>query len=122
MWMRATRWVIASFLGLALSSVGCAKARTNPDALPSERIPIVDDESLVHALDTSIEMRVIDRLELDSLLRDRDIRVAVIGGVLNITGEVWTPFEKQRVGDLVRAVAGTIDVANDLDVRPPPQR
>src|SRR5687767_11677738 len=119
MWTRATRWAVAGFVGLAMSSIGCARARTSADALSSERIPIVDDESLVHALDTSVEMRVVDRLELDTLLSERDIRIAVIDGVLSITGEVWTPLEKHRVGELVRVVAGTIDVANDLDVRPP---
>lgn len=101
-----------------MSSVGCAKGPTKVDE-SLERIPVVDDDSLVHALDTSVEMRVIDRLELDSLLSERDIRIAVVDGVLSITGEVWTPVEKQRVGELVRAVAGTIDVTNDLAIRPP---
>ena len=83
------------------------------------RQPIVEDDSLVHAFDTRLEMRLVDRLELDTFLRDRDIQVEVVDGVVNITGEVWTPLEKQRVGDLIRNVAGVIDVANDLVVRPP---
>ena len=40
-------------------------------------------------------------------------------GLVSITGEVWTPLEKQRVGDLIRNVAGVIDVSNELDVVPP---
>jgi osmotically-inducible protein OsmY len=115
---RATRWAIAGFVGLAMSSIDCAKGPTKVEER-LERIPVVDDDSLVNALDTSLEMRVIDRLELDSLLSDRDIRIAVVDGVLSITGEVWTPVEKQRVGELVRSVAGTVDVTNDLAVRPP---
>ena len=118
MWARATRWAIAGFVGLAMSSVGCAKGPTKVDER-LDRIPVVDDDSLVYALDISLEMRVIDRLELDSLLSERDIRIAVVDGVLSITGEVLTPVEKQRVGELVRGVAGTIDVTNDLAVRPP---
>ena len=101
-----------------MTTIGCAKpiAADEPAAV---RQPIVDDDSLVHAFDTRLETRLIDRLELDNFLRDRDIRVEVADGVVNITGEVWTPLEKQRVGDLVRHVAGVIDVANDLAVRPP---
>ena len=119
MWMRATRWTVAGFVGLAMASVGCGRTRTEADLIPLERVPLVEDDSLVHAFDTSIEMRVIDRLELDRFLSDRDIQIAIIDGVLSITGEVWSAFEKQRVGELVRAVAGTIDVANDLDIKPP---
>jgi osmotically-inducible protein OsmY len=118
MWTRATRWVVAGFVGLAMSSVGCAKGTAIAEE-HLERFPVVDDDSLVYALDTSVEMRAIDRLELDSLLSERDIRIIVFDGVLSITGEVWTPVEKQRVGELVRGVAGTIDVTNDLAVRPP---
>ncbi len=83
------------------------------------RVPIVSDDSLVHALDTSVEMRAVDRLELDTLLRDREIYIDVVDGVVVIVGEVWTPLEKERVGNLVRSVAGMIDVVNELDVRPP---
>ena len=118
MWARATRWAVAGFVGLAMSSVGCAKGPAKVEER-LERIPIVDDDSLIYALDTSVEMRVIDRLELDGLLIERDIRIAVVDGVLNISGEVWTSVEKQRVGELVRGVAGTIDVTNDLAIRAP---
>jgi len=80
---------------------------------------IVADEGPIHAFDTQLEVRLIDRLELDSFLRDRDIRVDVNDGVVYVTGEVWTPLEKRRVGKLLRHVAGVIDVANQLEVRPP---
>lgn len=83
------------------------------------RQPIVADDSLTHAFDTRLEMRLVDRLELDNFLRDREIELDVADGVVNITGEVWTPLEKQRVSELVRHVAGGLDVANHLDVRPP---
>lgn len=83
------------------------------------RQPIVADESLTHAFDTRLEVRLVDRLELDNFLRDRDIHVEVDEGVVHIRGEVWTPLEKRRVSELVRHVAGVIDVANHLEVRPP---
>jgi osmotically-inducible protein OsmY len=101
-----------------MTTIGCAKP-IEADEPVRPRQPIVADDSLVHAFDTRLEMRLVDRLELDTFLRDRDIYVEVADGVVNITGEVWTPLEKQRVGDLIRNVAGVIDVANHLDVRPP---
>jgi osmotically-inducible protein OsmY len=101
-----------------MTTIGCTRPITT-DEPPRARQPIVADDSLVHAFDTRLETRLIDRIELDNFLRDRDIQVEVIDGVVNITGEVWTPLEKQRVGDLVRNVAGVIDVANELSVRPP---
>jgi osmotically-inducible protein OsmY len=118
MWMRATRWTVAALIGSAMTTVGCTKARPVEEPRPL-RVPIVADDSVTHAFDTRLEMRLLDRLELDNFLRDRDIHVEVVDGVVNITGEVWTPLEKQRAGDLVRHIAGVVDVANDLDVRPP---
>ena len=118
MWMRATRWLIAGLIGSAMTTIGCARP-LDADEPVHERRPIVADDTLVHAFDTRLEMRLIDRIELDAFLRDRDIYVEVADGVVNISGEVWTPLEKQRVSDLVRNVAGVIDVANDLVVSPP---
>jgi osmotically-inducible protein OsmY len=118
-WVRATRWAVAALIGSAMTTVGCARRIEADEPVARERLPIVADDSLVHAFDTRLEMRLIDRLELDTFLRERDIHIEVIDGVVNITGEVWTPLEKQRAGDLVRHVAGVIDVANDLVVRPP---
>jgi osmotically-inducible protein OsmY len=118
MWTRATRWVIAGLIGSAMTTIGCTRVRAVDEPLRT-RQPIVADESLVHAFDTRIETRLVDRLQLDNFLRDREIHVEVVDGVVNITGEVWTPLEKQRAGDLIRHVAGVIDVANRLDVRPP---
>ena len=118
MWMRATRWVVAALIGSAMTTIGCARP-LDADEPVRPRQPIVADDSLVHAFDTRLEMRLIDRLELDTFLRERDINVEVADGVVNITGEVWTPLEKQRAGNLVRNVPGVVDVANDLVVRPP---
>jgi osmotically-inducible protein OsmY len=101
-----------------MTTIGCTKS-ISPDEPASSPRPVVEDDSLAHAFDTRLEMRLTDRIELDTFLRERDIEVEVADGVVNITGKVWTPLEKQRVGDLVRHVAGVIDVANDLVVQPP---
>ena len=118
MWTRTTRWAVAALLASAMTTVSCTKARAANEPVKT-REPLVADGSVVHAFDTRLETRVIDRLELDHFLRDRTIELEVTDGVVNITGEVWTPLEKQRVDDLVRNVAGVIDVANHLTVRPP---
>jgi osmotically-inducible protein OsmY len=101
-----------------MTTIGCTKPRV-VDETPRTRQPVVADDSLVHAFDTQLEMRLIDRLQLDNFLRDRDITVEVMDGVVRLTGEVWTPLEKARAAQLMRHVSGVIDVDNHLDVRPP---
>lgn len=101
-----------------MTAIGCSsKPMHTPDV--RLRTPITADTSVVHAFDTEIESRLVDRLELDHFLRERNIHVHVADGVVRITGDVWTSLEKERVGDMVRRLAGVLDVANDLAVRPP---
>ena len=116
--MRATRWVVAALIGSAMTTIGCARA-TEADEPSRTRHPVVADDSLVHAFDTQLETRLVDRLELDAFLRERNIQIEVVDGVVNISGDVWTALERQRVGDLIRNVAGVVEVDNDLVVRPP---
>ena len=118
MWMRAARWVVAALIGSAMTTIGCSRERPE-DRIVKPRVPVVADDSLVQAFDANIEMRLIDRIELDTFLRDRDIRVHVDDGHVSLTGQVWTPLEKERVTSLVRHVPGVIDVTNDLDIQPP---
>ena len=115
---RVLRWTVAAAVGSAFSAVGCSP-RPDPPQKWADQRPVLADDSVIHALDTSLETRLVDRLELDNFLRERDIRVRVADGVVEITGEVWTPLEKERVGELVRHVAGVIDVSNGLAVRSP---
>lgn len=119
MWTRLTRWTIAALVGSAMTTIGCARAGAPEPPAPAARQPVIADDSLTNAFDTDLEMRLVDRLELDNFLRQRDIQVAVVNGTVEITGEVWTPLERHRVGDLVRSVSGVVDVANHLAVRPP---
>ncbi len=115
---RSTRWIVAIVVAAAMTSVGCARPRPHnrPHQLPTR---VTEDDSVTHAFDTEMELRVLDRLQLDNFLRDRDIRFFVIDGTVNLTGEVRTPLERERVGELIRAVPGVVDVANGLTVRPP---
>lgn len=118
MWTPASRWAVAATAALIVASVGCARGRV-ADEPRAERRPIVADDSVTHAFDTDIGARLRDKLELDNFLRDRDIVVDVADGVVTMSGEVWTPLEKARAADLIRQVAGVIDVDNLLAVRPP---
>ena len=118
MLQRTARWIIAGSIASAMTAVGCSRA-VAPERAMRDRVPIVEDDSVVHAFDTRMEMRLLDRLELDNFLRDRDIRLHVLDGSVSITGEVWTPLEKERVSELVRGVPGVIDVHNELAIRPP---
>lgn len=118
MWTRATRWAVAALIGSAMTTIGCAAPR-RADEPASRRPPVVADDSLAPAFDTHLEVRLLDRLQLDAFLRERDIQLEVADGVVHLTGEVWTPLEKQRASDLMRHVAGVIDVENGLVVRPP---
>jgi hypothetical protein len=113
------RWAIAAVFGSAFANIGCSAAPPAPRVELQDQRPVVADHTLVHALDTRLETRLVDQLELDSFLKDRDIHVKVVDGVVAITGEVWTPLEKERVGELVRRVAGVVDVSNELDVHQP---
>ncbi len=118
---RATHWIVAAAIGSTVTTISCTRAPLTPDArydTSTSREPIADN-SVSHAFDTSIELRLVDRLELDNFLRDRDIRVHVTDGVANIAGEVWTPLERERAGEIIRHVPGVIDVVNELDIRPP---
>jgi osmotically-inducible protein OsmY len=101
-----------------MTTVGCVKPIAADEPV-APRQPIVADASLTYAFDTRLETRLLDRIDLDAFLRERDIHVEVADGVVYVSGEVWTPLEKQRVGDIIRHVAGVIDVSNDLVVHPP---
>jgi hypothetical protein len=118
--MRASsrRWIVAIGVACAMTSVGCRQPRPDRRA---HHVPTraTEDASLSHAFDTQMELRVLDRLQLDNFLRDREIRLYVIDGTVKMTGEVRTPLERERAGELVRAVPGVVDVSNSLTVRPP---
>jgi hypothetical protein len=118
-WNDVARWAVAALVGLAMTTIGCASPTAEQEHV-AERDAVGADRSVVHAFDSDLEARLVDRIELDHFLRDRDIHVAAADGVVRVTGEVWTPLEKERVETLVRAVPGVIAVANDLDVYPPP--
>ena len=116
MWMRATRWTVAALIGSAMTTIGCGRPAADEPRRASD--PTIADDNLTHAFDTRLEVRLLDHLEPDHLLRNREIRIKVADGLVSITGEVWTPLGKRR-GSALRNGAGVVDVASQLEVRPP---
>lgn len=114
--------LVTAVSALIVGSAACGEL--GESSTPSQLRHVLPREAswnpdVVRAFDTRLEQRVIDRIELDSFLRERSIRLAVTGGTVVITGEVWTPLERQRAGEIVRSVVGVVDVVNHLAVRPP---
>ncbi len=112
----STRWALALIIVLMIIAVGCAKPRKRHQLHRVQDAARTD--TVVHAFDTHMETRLVDRLELDHLLRTRHMQVRVVDGVVSVTGEVATPLEKERVSELLHGIPGVIDVANELDIRP----
>ena len=119
MLFRVTRWTLALFVACATTSVGCERTARSREPLGRSLTPIVEDASVVHAFDTEMVVRLLDRIELDRSLRDRNIRLRMVDGTVSVMGDVWSLDEKARVTELIRGVPGVIDVANELDIRPP---
>jgi osmotically-inducible protein OsmY len=70
--------------------------------------------------DGQITDRLDELLDSDAVLRERDVNLQVIHGMVAITGEVRTADEKNKVEQLVRAAPGVKDVANGLQIRNEP--
>ena len=58
-------------------------------------------------------------LDADPVLRERDVNLEVANSMVAITGEVRTPAEKAKGGQMVKAAPGVKGVANSLQVRDP---
>ena len=119
MFYRLTRWAVACIIAGAMTSVGCGRTARAHQRLGRAVTPVAEDDSLVHAFDTEMAVRLLDRIELDRSLRDRTIRLRMVDGTVSVTGSVWSSVEKARVTELIRGIPGVIDVANELDIRPP---
>lgn len=54
----------------------------------------------------------------DQVLQDRDIHIDVNNRVVTVKGNVRTAAEKEKVTQLVQAVPGVKQMANELEIRP----
>jgi hyperosmotically inducible periplasmic protein len=76
------------------------------------------DEKPADDRDKLIEDTLKDQVSQDQVLRDRNITFDVSSGAVTIKGDVRTQGERQKVGQIVTAVSGVSQVANELEVKP----
>jgi len=69
--------------------------------------------------DRDIQQDVASELAWDTRVSPTEIGIAVKDGVVTLTGTVDSWAEVRTVGEAVHRVSGVLDVANDLDVKPP---
>ena len=69
---------------------------------------------------TDIQLRdaVLDQLDNDPKVTSTEIGVGASHGVITLTGYVHTDAERREAERIAREVAGVLDVANDIQVRP----
>lgn len=66
--------------------------------------------------DDRVREEVCDRMTDDPMLDASDIVVQVSGGVVTLSGSVWSREQKRRAEDVAERVSGVKDVANQLRV------
>src|SRR5260370_4295448 len=69
--------------------------------------------------DSEIKKDVEDELRWDPDIDATDVAVAVHNGVVTLTGFVRSYMQKRQAERDVKRVAGTLGVANDIDLRLP---
>ena len=69
--------------------------------------------------DAGLKAAVERELRLDPRINETEIGVAVVNGVVSLSGTVDREAEKRAAGEAVHRVAGVLDLANDLLVRVP---
>ncbi len=69
---------------------------------------------------TDIQLRnaVLDQLDKDPTVTSTEIGVGASHGVITLTGYVHTDVERREAERVARKVAGVLDIANDIQVRP----
>jgi osmotically-inducible protein OsmY len=69
--------------------------------------------------DAAVKAAVERELRLDPQVTETEIGVAVVNGVVTLSGTVDRQAEKRAAGEAVHRVAGARDLANDLMIRLP---
>ncbi len=72
-----------------------------------------------HKTDAQLQQDVLSELHWDSRIDETDVGVTVRGGIVTLTGAVASFAKKVAAQDAAHRVLGVLDVANDLEVRPP---
>ena len=68
--------------------------------------------------DRDLKQRILNELKWDSRVKWASINVQVLDGVVTLTGSVSSYAQKIAAQDAAHRVAGVLDVANDIEVKP----
>jgi osmotically-inducible protein OsmY len=68
--------------------------------------------------DSEIKQQVLREMKWDSRIAWSEIAASVLDGVVTLTGKVNSYSKKQAAQDAAHRIAGVLDVANDIEVRP----
>ena len=100
--MNKRNFIIATFLGIAL--IGCASTRTQ-------------ESTGEYFDDTTITTKVKSKLLIDSDTTGTAISVETFKGIVQLGGFVKTEQERQRAGEIAKAVEGVKRVDNKISIR-----
>jgi osmotically-inducible protein OsmY len=96
--------LFALFAGQAALQSGCAATRTR-------------ESSGEYIDDSAVTTKVKAAFVKDDAVKARNIDVQTFKGVVQLSGFVDTPYQKQRAGDIAGGVAGVRSVQNNLEVK-----
>jgi osmotically-inducible protein OsmY len=68
--------------------------------------------------DKDLKRRILNELKWDSRVKWASINVQVLDGVVTLTGSASSYAQKIAAQDAAHRVAGVLDVANDIEVKP----
>lgn len=89
---------------LILAFAGCAATRTK-------------ESTGEYVDDSTITTKVKAELVNDPVTKAREISVETFKGVVQLSGFVNTPEEKDRAGEIARGVKGVADVKNNINIK-----
>lgn len=89
---------------LILAFAGCAATRTK-------------ESTGGYVDDSAITAKVKAGLVNDPVTKAREISVETFKGVVQLSGFVSTPQEKDRAGEIARDVKGVVDVKNNISIK-----
>jgi osmotically-inducible protein OsmY len=72
----------------------------------------------IRKTDAQLQLDVLNELKWDTRVEPNDVGVTVHGGVVTLTGTVTSWATKLAAAEAAHRVAGVLDVANDLTVKP----
>ena len=68
--------------------------------------------------DGDLKQRILNEMKWDSRVKWASVNVQVVDGVVTLTGPVSSYAQKIAAQDAAHRVAGVLDVANDIEVKP----